>query len=500
VAGNISRRAFLSSGTLAVSGLASAAAAIPEPAPYGVLPSERQLQWSDMEFYNFLHFSMNTFTDREWGYGNDSPSLFNPRSFDADAIVETLKDAGSSGVILTCKHHDGFCLWPTKTTEYSVKHSSFRGGHGDVVKEISDATHRHGLKFGVYVSPWDRHQASYGTPQYLSIYRRQIRELLTGYGPVFEIWHDGANGGTGYYGGAGGKRLIDKQHYYDWPETWKLERTLQPDAVIFSDVGPDVRWIGNEKGIAGETCWATYTPRSANGGPPAPGDVDEQEATTGTRNGKFWMPGECDVSIRPGWFWHEKENSQIKTPGELLRLYFESAGRGASFLLNVPPDRRGRIYETDAASLRRFGRLRRSIFSVNLAANARVAASNARGNSAAYRPGNLIDGNRNSYWATDDSHTTPNAILEFDRPVTFNIVRLREAIRLGQRVGALTVDIWENGSWAAFGRGTSIGSCRILRRERSVRTTRVRLSITKAPVCPALSEFGLFADNQDAAM
>lgn len=452
-----------------------------------------------MEFYNFLHFSMNTFTDREWGYGNDSPALFNPTAFDADAIVEILKNAGSTGVILTCKHHDGFCLWPTKTTDYSVKRSPFRGGKGDVVREVSEAARRHGLKFGVYVSPWDRHQASYGTPQYLSIYRQQIRELLSNYGPVFEIWHDGANGGTGYYGGASGKRLIDKHHYYGWPETWNLERKLQPDAVIFSDVGPDIRWIGNEKGIAGETCWATYTPHSASGGPAAPGDVNEQEASTGTRNGVFWMPGECDVSIRPGWFWHEKENSQVKTPGELLKLYYESTGRGASFLLNVPPDRRGLIYEADAASLREFGRLRHAVFSENLAAGARVTATNVRGKSGAYRVENLIDGNPGTYWSTDDSQTTPEAIFEFERPVKFNIVRLREAIRLGQRIGAFAVDVWENGTWSRFADGTSIGSCRILREERFAATTRVRLSITKSPVCPALAEFGLFAEPQSAA-
>ncbi|MGH9583943.1 MAG: alpha-L-fucosidase [Bryobacteraceae bacterium] len=496
MAAKLSRRGFLSGGAVAVSGLASATAAIPAPAPYGSLPSERQVRWSEMEFYNFLHFSMNTFTDREWGYGNDSPALFNPTAFDADAIIGILKDAGSTGVILTCKHHDGFCLWPTKTTDYSVKRSPYKDGKGDIVREISEAARRHGLKFGVYVSPWDRHEASYGTPQYLSLYRQQIRELLTWYGPVFEIWHDGANGGTGYYGGAGGKRVIDKHHYYHWPQTWELERKLQPNAVIFSDVGPDVRWIGNEKGIAGETCWATYTPRSADGGTPVPGDVDGREASTGTRNGKFWMPGECDVSIRPGWFWHAKENSEVKQPSELLKLYYDSAGRGASFLLNVPPDRRGLIYEADAASLRGFARLRRSIFSVNLAAGARVTASNTRGNSAAYRPGNLIDGNRDTYWATDDSRTTPNVIFEFDRPVTFNIVRLREAIRLGQRIGAFAVEIWENGNWSAFAQGTSIGACRILRRERPAHTTRVRLSIAKAPVCPAVSEFALFDEKR----
>ena len=294
-----------------------------------------------MEFYNFLHFTVNTFTDKEWGAGDEDPAIFNPTAFDADQILETLKAAGSRGVILTCKHHDGLCLWPTKTTEHCVRNSPWRGGRGDAVKELSEAAARHGLKFGVYVSPWDRNQGTYGTPAYLAIYRQQVRELLTNYGPIFEIWHDGANGGDGYYGGAREKRVINKHTYYDWETTWKLERELQPNAVLFSDVGPDVRWVGNENGIAGDTCWAAYTPLATDGGTAVPGDVREKQSTVGTRDGKYWMPAECDVSIRPGWFWHASENARVKTPPELLALYYRSAGRGASFLLNVPPDRRG---------------------------------------------------------------------------------------------------------------------------------------------------------------
>ncbi len=256
----IDRRSFVLGGAATLGAAVCARAArSEEPAPYGATPSERQVRWSELEYYNFLHFTVNTFTDKEWGYGDESPSVFNPTDFDADRIVTDLKDSGSKGVILTCKHHDGFCLWPTKTTNHSVKYSPFRGGKGDVVRELSEAAARHGLKFGVYVSPWDRSQASYGTPAYISVYREQIRELLTGYGPVFEIWHDGANGGDGYYGGAREKRIIDKLHYYDWQNTWNLERQLQPGAALFSDVGPDVRWVGNEKGIAGDPCWATYS-------------------------------------------------------------------------------------------------------------------------------------------------------------------------------------------------------------------------------------------------
>ena len=226
-------------------------------------------------------------------------------AFDADAIVSALADAGMRGAILTAKHHDGFCLWPTETTDHSVRNSVWRAGKGDVVRDLADACRRHNLGFGVYLSPWDRNNASYGRPAYIDIYRRQLTELLTDYGPIFEVWHDGANGGDGFYGGAREKRTIDKRTYYDWPKTWELIRKLQPNAVIFSDVGPDVRWVGNERGVAGDPCWATYDPVGADGGPASPGDVREKESPTGHRHGAHWLPAECDVSIRPGWFWHE---------------------------------------------------------------------------------------------------------------------------------------------------------------------------------------------------
>lgn len=488
---HFSRRSLLQAASVTLLPPLSARPRIAPPVPYGELPSSRQVLWSEREVYNFLHFTVNTFTDREWGEGNENPAVFHPTDFDADQIVETLKMSGSRGVILTCKHHDGFCLWPTKTTDHSIRNSPYKNGRGDMVKEISEAARRQQLPFGVYLSPWDRNQATYGTPQYLSIYRQQMRELLTNYGPIFEIWHDGANGGTGYYGGANEKRTINKQHYYDWANTWELERTLQPEAAIFSDVGPDVRWVGNEKGRAGETCWATYSPRSPSGGPAAPGDVMEKESTTGTRNGKFWMPAECDVSIRPGWFWHEKENSQVKTPGELMDLYYQSVGRGASFLLNVPPDRRGRIHEADAQSLREWGAKLRATFTQNLALNARVSASDIRGRDAKYGPQNLLDKDRETYWATNDSVTQADVVLEWSHPVHFDLVRVREPIRLGQRIDEFLVEVWQNGDWSRWAQGTSIGSCRMVR-SHSVETMRVRLRITKCAACPALSEFALF--------
>jgi alpha-L-fucosidase len=417
--------------------LFSPAALYAAPEPYGATPSQRQLDWHKLETYAFLHFTVNTFTDKEWGYGDEDPAIFNPTAFDAGAIVAALAGAGMTGVILTCKHHDGFCLWPTKTTKHSV-----RGG--DIVRDISQAAARRGLKFGVYLSPWDRNAAAYGTPEYVAMYRAQLAELLTNYGPIFEVWHDGANGGDGYYGGAREKRVIDKRTYYDWPRTWELVRKLQPGAVIFSDVGPDVRWVGNEKGIANETCWATYDPVGENGGPASPGDVRARDSGTGTRNGKHWLPAECDVSIRPGWFWHERENSRVKTPDQLVDLYFKSVGRGASFLLNVPPDRRGLLHEADVASLAAFGEWRRKTF------------------------------------------TGP-------RPAAFNVVRLREDIRLGQRIERFTVEYRADGEWRPFAAGTSVGSCRLLRGDR-VTGSDVRVR-AEAPADPVLSEVATFLDG-----
>ena len=445
-----------------------------------------------METYAFLHFTVNTFTDKEWGYGDEDPRLFHPTAFDADAIVEALKAGGMKGVILTCKHHDGFCLWPTRTTEHSLKRSPWRDGKGDIVREISEGASRHGLRFGVYVSPWDRNHPRYGTPEYVAVYRQQLRELLTEYGPIFEVWHDGANGGDGYYGGAREKRTIDKRSYYGWPETWQLVRSLEPNAVIFSDVGPDIRWVGNEDGIAGETCWATCTPVGENGGPASPGDADPKRLNRGTRDGHEWLPAECDVSIRPGWFWHENENPNVKTPEQLMELYLKSVGRGASLLLNVPPDRRGLLYERDVRSLRTFGSLAKKAFGENLAVGARITASNARGAARQFGPENLLDGNPDTYWATDDEITTGHVTLELPRPVRFELVRVREEIRLGQRVESVAVDAFQDGGWRTVGEATSVGAGRILRTPGPVETSRVRLRITQSPVCPALTELALF--------
>ena len=481
----IDRREFITT-TLGAAGIA-VTGLVDAPAPFPPLPAPRQLAWHDLEFYGFVHFTVNTFTNREWGDGDESPTVFNPTDFDADQIVGAARESGMKGLILTCKHHDGFCLWPSRYTEHSVKHSPFRR---DAVKEISEACGRQGLRFGVYLSPWDRNHKDYGTPEYLVYYRNQLRELLTEYGPVFEIFFDGANGGDGYYGGAYERREIDNRSYYEWPNTWQLVRELQPNTVLFSDAGPDIRWVGNERGIAGETCWATQ-----NRADFAPGRADVQRLNRGDRPGTHWVPAECDVSIRPGWFYHQHEDDQVKTAQQLVDLYYSSVGRGASFLLNLPPDRRGRIHENDARSLREFRRIIDATFATNLAAGARVTASNSRGNGRDRRfvAGNVLDGSRITYWATDDEVKTPSLVLDFGQPTTFNVVRIQEYLPLGQRVEAVGVDAWKDGGWSEVAGATSIGNCRLIRGPR-ITTARVRLRVTQAPVCPAISEVGLFVE------
>jgi len=475
------RRDFIA-GALAAGGIRIVDRVDP-PSPFPPLPAPRQLAWHELEFYGFLHFTVNTFTNREWGDGDESPAVFNPTAFDADQIVGAATDGGMQGLILTCKHHDGFCLWPSRYTEHSVKNSPF---HRDVVKEISDACARAGVKFGVYLSPWDRNSSVYGTPEYLGYYRNQLRELLTEYGPVFEIFFDGANGGDGYYGGAYERREIDNRTYYDWPNTWALVRQLQPNTVLFSDAGPDIRWVGNERGIAGETCWATQNSEDF-----APGHADVERLNRGDRPGSHWVPAECDVSIRPGWFYHKHEDDQVKTPAQLVDLYYSSVGRGASFLLNLPPDRRGRIHENDARALREFRRIVDATFANNLAA--RVSADNWRGGDRRFAPANVLDGRRDTYWTTDDNVKTPSLVIDLGQPISFNVVRVREYLPLGQRIEAIAVDTWQNGSWVELAQATSVGNCRLIRTQ-PVTTKQVRLRVTQAPVCPAVSEVGVFAE------
>lgn len=457
------------------------------PKAFGPVPTERQLRWHEMEFYGFLHFTVNTFTDKEWGYGDESETVFNPTDFDADQIVKAARAVGMKGLILTAKHHDGFCLWPSQYTEHSVKNSPWRNGKGDVVKDISAACRRHGLKFGVYLSPWDRNHANYARPEYLTYYRNQLRELLTNYGDIFTVWFDGANGGDGFYGGAKAKRTIDNRTYYDWENTRKIVRELMPMAVMFSDAGPDMRWVGNERGIAGDPCWATL-----NATDRYPGGTSDG-LNSGERPGTDWIPAECDVSIRPGWFYHSNEDTRVKTPAQLLDIYYQSVGRGADLNLNLPPDCRGQIHENDIASLREFRRILDATFAKDLTRGAKLTASNTRGGAKQFAPKNLLDHKRDTYWATDDNVTKPELVLDLGKLTSFNVVSLREYLPLGQRIEAFALDQWKDGQWVEFAKGTSIGNRRLLRFD-NITTGKVRLRITQAAACPTLSEVGLYAE------
>lgn len=462
------------------------------PKSYGAVPSERQLKWHQMEMYAFLHFTTNTFTDKEWGYGDEPESVFNPTDFDADQIIGTLSAAGFKGAILTAKHHDGFCLWPSAYTEHSVKNSPWENGEGDVVKEISDACRMYQLKFGVYLSPWDRNYAGYGQPEYITYYRNQLKELLTNYGSVFEVWWDGANGGDGYYGGAQETRKIDRSSYYQWDKLIAMVRDLQPGACIFSDAGPDMRWVGNEHGFAQDSCWATYTPLPAKGETKAvAGTTQWQIGETGTQNGKFWMPAEADVSIRPGWFFHPSENDSVKRLKELVEIYFHSVGNGASLNLNIPPDRSGRINPVDSVRLMEFHAWLTEAFDDNLLEKAHVTASSTRGGSDKYAAGNIIDDDPETYWATNDDEKSGTVIFQLPGEETFNCFMVQEYIPLGQRVTNFSLDIWQDGDWKNIAKGNTIGYKKLLRFP-MVTANKVRLNIEQAMACPVILEAGLF--------
>jgi alpha-L-fucosidase len=466
------------------------------PTPYGALPSVSQLNWHEMEMYCIIHFGVDTYTDKEWGFGDEDPAIVNPKGFDASQIVAAAKAGGFKGVVVVAKHHDGLCIWPTKTTEHNITKTSWRGGKGDMLKEYQEACNRLGMQLGLYCSPWDRNSAFYGTSEYVNIYREQLRELYTNYGKLFISWHDGANGGDGYYGGNRESRKIDRTTYYGWPTTWGITRKLQPTATIFGDVGPDVRWVGNEEGHAGETSWATYTPEAPDSGQiPANGYVKSELGVEGTRNGKFWMPAECDVSLRPGWFYHASQNAQVKSPYTLMDLYYKSVGRGANLDLGLSPNREGLLDPEDVAALKGFGDLLRKTFAVNLAKGALLQASNVRaGGAGKFGPALLMDADRYSYWSTDDGITTPTLTLNLKGVKSFNVIRLRENIKLGQRIEAFEVEAFLDNRWQKIAAATSIGANRLIRLPQTVTARRVRLRIIKSPVCIALSDFGLYKE------
>ena len=469
-----------------------ATAQVSPPEPCGPVPSAKQLRWQQMEMYAFIHYSLNTYTDQEWGYGNESPTLFNPSDLDCRQWVTVCRQAGMRGIILTAKHHCGFCLWPSAYTDYSVAHSPWRDGQGDVVRELAEACHEQGLKFAVYLSPWDRHHARYGESAYVDYFRNQLRELLTQYGDLFEVWFDGANGGDGWYGGANETRRIDRTTYYHWPETYRMVHALQPECLIWNDGGDrgDLHWIGNEAGRAGVTNWSLVN---------HVGDLDEQLLQHGQENGDSWVPGETNTSIRPGWFYHTSEDDKVKTVKQLLETYYKSVGRNSTLLLNFPVMPNGRIHPVDSANASVFYQLVQHTFSNNLARGANVMASNVRGGNKQYAAVNVIDEDPDTYWATDDGVTTASLTIDFGQPTPFNRFLVEEYIALGQRVRKFTLEAMVNGQWqpledslAEEGDGlTTIGHRRIICFP-TVTATRLRLTILDCKACPLLSRISVY--------
>ena len=454
------------------------------PDPYGPLPSERQLAWHDLEYYMFIHFTVNTFTDKEWGYGDEDESIFNPSSADCRQWAKTASDAGMKGIIITAKHHDGFCLWPSKYTDHSVKNSPWKNGQGDLLRELRQACDEYGLNMGVYLSPWDRNSPVYGSEEYIEYYRSQLRELLTEYGDIFEVWFDGANGGDGYYGGARETRRIDNKTYYDWPGTHSVVRDLQPNAVMFSDAGPDIRWVGNEKGMGSLTNWCLLRRDELY-----PGGKFAKILGVGHEDGNYWVPAEVDVSIRPGWFYHRNQDSLVRSPENLLELYYSSVGRNCNLLLNVPPDRRGLLHENDVRSLKEFRQLREKEFEKDLAKGKKTKASESRGKD--YGPAMVNDGDRKTYWAPEDKTTSAEIIIDLVEEKEINRILIQEYIQLGQRVQEFRIEALTDTGWKQIVEGTTIGY-KIIRKFPVTTTSKVRLTISGAKACPAISNIELY--------
>jgi alpha-L-fucosidase len=456
--GGLSRRAFVQ--LAATAAVAACTRPREETAPAADArprPTQPQLEWQRDELAMFLHFGVNTFSDREWGDGREDPRSFAPAALDARQWTRAARDAGFRAAVLTAKHHDGFCLWPTRTTTHSVAASGFRNGHGDVVREFVDACRADGLKPGLYLSPWDRNNPVYGdSGRYNNLYVDQLTELLTSYGPIAEVWFDGANGE-----GPNGKKQV-----YDWPRVFATVRRLQPNAVMFSDAGPDVRWCGNERGVAGDPNWATVNPAVVTyPGADAPGVTEALQH--GDPHGTVWRPAEVDVSIRPGWFHHDSEDARVRSVDDLMNLYFTSIGRNGKLLLNVPPTREGLLHPTDVARLRQFREGRDARFGEDLVRARRLE------------------------WRVVDARS---ARLEIDlsEPVTVSVARIAEPIARGQRVARYVLEGADGDAWRNLSSGTTIGYAK-LDRFSPTRVRRIRLSIDDAVATPEAVSIKLFA-------
>lgn len=461
--------------------------------PFHPLPSVAQLAWQRTETNAFFHFSPNTYTGKEWGDGSESPSLFNPTKLDCRQWARAAKAGGFKIGILTAKHHDGFCLWPSKYTEHSVKNAPWKNGQGDVVREFVDAFRAEGLKVGLYLSPWDRHEKTYGdSPRYNDYYCAQLTELLTEYGPLYEVWFDGACAE-----GPNGRR-----QEYDWERFFSLVKQHQPQAVTFGDGGTDVRWVGNERGFAGETCWGTVDPRSVR----FPGDsgiceandakaadhltrlLNEGEAPT-PGEPRIWRPAECDVSIRPGWFYHASEDAEVRTVDNLVELHFQSVGRNGLLLLNLPVMPNGLLHATDVERVTEFRRTLNNLFARDLAKGATLSPSaETEGHPACA----LLDGEAETFWAPGDTASPAWVEVALPAPAAVSIISLREPIHLGQRIAAHRVEAQDaHGAWQTLCTGTTIGNKR-LHRIATLTTDRLRIVIEHSLATPALSSLQIF--------
>ena len=456
-----------------------------------VVPSKRQFAWQRQELTAFLHFGMNTFTGKEWGEGTDSPVIFNPSSLDADQWIRELKAAGFKCAILTCKHHDGFCLWPSAYTDYSVKHSPWKEGRGDVVREVSDACRKYGMSFGIYLSPWDRNSKLYGTEEYNDYFMKQLTELLTQYGKVSEVWFDGACGE-----GPNGKKQV-----YDFLRWYSLIRKLQPDAVI-AVMGPDVRWVGTETGRGREMEWSVVPKENLN--QEAIAENSQKEMLTvpagdmmgqdlGSRKviekakSLIWYPAEIDVSIRPGWFYHEDQDSKVKTPKELMDIYFTSVGMNGVLLLNVPPNKAGKFADVDVKNLRGFRQLYDATFTKNLLANANVSCKLLKGKAS-----DVIDGDYDTSVRPNMSQGKAVFLFKLKNAISFDVLSVQEDIRSGQRVEHFFLEVKDaNGKWQKVTQGTTIGYKRLLRFP-MCKAKEIRLVIDQVREIPTISEIGLY--------
>ncbi|MFB9865623.1 alpha-L-fucosidase [Rufibacter immobilis] len=459
-----------------------------------VVPSPRQLKWQQLELTAFFHLGVNSFTNREWGTGKEDPKIFNPTNLDARQWVREAKAAGFKLVILTAKHHDGFCLWPTATTDHSVKSSPWKNGQGDVMRELAEACREYGMGLGVYLSPWDMNSPVYGTEAYNDLFVAQLTELLTQYGPIEEVWFDGANGE-----GPNGKKQI-----YDFERWYQHIRKLQPAATI-AVMGPDVRWVGTETGYGRESEWsvvpANNLDQTAIAGNSQKADAFKPQgnmkgADLGSREkikgakGLIWYPAETDVSIRPGWFYHPAEDNKVKTPEKLLDIYFSSVGRNGVLLLNLPPDTRGLLHEKDVENLREWKRLRDATFQHNLATGAKIKLASGKRKKA------LLDGKYATYFTTKSAKDTYAQIeLRLPQEATFDVLLLQENISMGQRIEQFVLEYWDGQTWKKAAEGTTVGYKRLLRFE-PVKASRVRLRILSSRLNPTLSEIGLFKQAQ----